>query len=64
MGICMHKDHIHTLKITQSMSEFNGLRKQQNNPMCTKSVRVFIMLMFDTIWKKKKTHMYTHCTIL
>ena len=36
------------------MSEFDGLRKHQNNPACIKSVRVFIMLMLDTIRKKKR----------
>ena len=38
----------------QSMSEFDGLLKQQNKPACSKSVRVFIMLKLDTIQKKKK----------
>ena len=36
------------------MSEFGGLWKQQINPACTKSVRVFIMLKLDTTKKKKK----------
>ena len=36
------------------MLEFGGLWKHQNNPACTKSVRVFIMLKLDTIRKKKK----------
>ena len=31
------------------MLEFGGLWQQQNNPACTKSVRVFIMLKLDTI---------------
>ena len=39
MYICMQKDHICTLKIMQSMSEFSGLWKQQNNPACTKRCR-------------------------
>lgn len=32
------KDHICTLKIMKSMSEFGGLWKHQDNPACTKSV--------------------------
>ena len=32
----MQKDHIRTLKILQSVSEFGGLWKQQNNQACTK----------------------------
>ena len=35
------------------MSEFFGLWKRQNVPAFTNSVRVFIMLMLDTIRKKK-----------
>ena len=38
--IRMQKDHIRTLKILWSMSEFGGLWKHQNNPACTKSVSV------------------------
>ena len=34
--ICKEKDHIRTLKILQSMLEFVGLWKHQNNPACTK----------------------------
>ena len=34
----MQKDDIRTLKILQSVSEFDGLSKQQNNPAYTKSV--------------------------
>ena len=51
--VCIHiqKDHICTLKILQPTSEFGGLWKHWNNPACTKSVRVFIML--DTVRKKK-----------
>ena len=37
-----------------SMSEFGGLWKQQNNPACAKSVRVFIMLKLDIVRKKKQ----------
>ena len=33
------RDPILTLKVLQSMSEFGGLRKHQNNPACTKSVK-------------------------
>ena len=36
------------------MLEFGGLWKHQNNPACTKSARVFIMLKFGTIRKKRK----------
>ena len=36
------------------MSEFDGLGTHQNNPACTDSVRVFIMLKLDTIGKKRK----------
>ena len=36
------------------MSEFDRLWKQQNNPACSKSVTVFIMLKLDTIQKTKK----------
>ena len=36
------------------MSEFGGLWTHQNNPACTRSVRVFRMLKLDTIQKKKK----------
>lgn len=34
------KSHIRTLKILQFMSEFGGLRKHENSPACTKSVKV------------------------
>ena len=50
--IHMQKDHISKLKLLWSMSEFSGLRKQQNNSACTKSVRAFKLLRLDTIWKK------------
>ena len=36
------------------MSEFGGLWKQQNNPACIYSVKVFRLLKLDTIRKKKK----------
>ena len=44
--VCIHsqKDPIRVLKILQSVSEFGGLRKHQNQPACTKSVKVFKML--------------------
>ena len=35
------------------MSEVGGLWKHPNNPACTRSVRVFIILKLDNIWKKK-----------
>ena len=35
--IRMQKDHIRTLKILQSTSEFGGLWKHRNNPVCAKS---------------------------
>ena len=38
MCICMLKGHLHTLKILESMSEFDGLWKHENNPANTKSV--------------------------
>ena len=34
----MQKDYMRTLKILQSMSEFSGLWKHQNNRVCIKSV--------------------------
>ena len=37
----MRKDHIRTLKILQSVSEFGGLWKHPNNPARSKSARVF-----------------------
>ena len=40
--------------ILESMSEFGGPWKQQNNPACTKSVRVFTKLKLNTTQKKKK----------
>ena len=49
----MQKDHIHMLKILQSMSEFGRLCKQQYNPACTKSVSLHNVKL-DTIQKKKK----------
>ena len=48
------RPHICTSKNLQSMSEFDGLWKQQHNPACTKSARVFIMLTLNTKSKKKK----------
>ena len=36
---CKEKDHIYTLKILWSRSEFGGLWKHPNNSACTKSVR-------------------------
>ena len=41
----MQKDLVRTLKVLQSMSEFSGLWKQQNNSACTKGVGVFIMVV-------------------
>ena len=35
----MQKCYVRTLKIPESMSEFGGLWKHQNNPACTKSVK-------------------------
>ena len=48
-GLCIRllKDHTRTLKILESMSEFGGLWKHQNNPACAESVRVFGMLKLD-----------------
>ena len=41
-----------------SMSEFNGLWKHKNNPVCTESVRLFRLFKLDTIGKmKKKDHL-------
>ena len=37
--------------------------KRQNNPSCSKNVRVFVMLKLDTMQKKKKNtciHVRTH----
>ena len=36
------------------MSEFGGLWKHANNPACTESVKVFVILKLDNIRKKKK----------
>ena len=36
-----------TIKILWSMSEFDGLWKHQNNPACTKSVRLFRVLKME-----------------
>ena len=47
------KDHLHTFKTLWSVSEFGGLRKHENNPACTKSVRVFRAFKLDTLRKKK-----------
>ena len=55
--IPIQKDHICTLKILWSMSEFSGLWKQEKKEkkmVCTKSVRVFIMFKLDTPQTKKK----------
>ena len=41
MRIRMQKDHIRTLKILRSMSEFGGERKHQDSAARTKSIRVF-----------------------
>ena len=43
------------------MSEFGGLWKQQNNPACTKSVGVFIILKLDTTEEEEE---YTEGTNL
>ena len=43
-----------TSKILESLSELSGLRKHQNNPACSKSVRVLKMLKLDTVQKKKQ----------
>ena len=40
------------VKILWSVSEFGGLWKHQDNPACTKSVRVFRLLKLDAIRKK------------
>ena len=48
----MQKDHMSTLEILLSMSEFGGLWKQQNNPACTKCIRAFRGPKLDNIWKK------------
>ena len=50
----MSKDHIHKLKILSTLSEFGGLRKHQNNPACTKSVRVIRMLNSGHYMEGKK----------
>ena len=42
------------LKILWSVWEFGGLLKQQNNPECTKIVRVFILSKLNTIQKKRR----------
>ena len=36
------------------MSECSGLQKHQNNPACSKSVRVLKMLKLDIVQKKKQ----------
>ena len=59
MRIRMQKDHMRTLMILRSMSEFGGLWKHQNNPARTKSVRVLTELKLDTIRKKKKEHIFS-----
>ena len=43
-----------TSKILESMSELSGLRKHQNNPACSKSVRVLKMSKLDTVQKTQK----------
>ena len=48
----MEQEHIRTLKILWSMSEFGGLWKHSNNPACTEYVRAFQVLMLDAILKK------------
>ena len=52
---CGGKDHIHTFKILQSVSEFGGCWKKQNSPACTNSVRGFRVLKLETIGKKDYT---------
>ena len=57
MCMCMQKYLTRTLEILQSMLEFGGLWKQQNNSASTKSVRSLLnveMLKLDTIRKKQK----------
>ena len=39
MCIWMQINRVHSLKILQSISEFGGLWKHQNNPACTQSVK-------------------------
>ena len=56
MCLRMQKDHIRTLKILWSTSEFSGLWKHQNNPACTNNVRVSRMMKLDTIRKKKNNN--------
>ena len=49
--ICMQKvTHTRTL----SMPEFGGLWKHQNDPACTESVGVFIILMLDSTDTKEE----------
>ena len=48
------KDHIHMLKILSTLSELGGLWKHQNNPACTKSVRVIRMLNLGHYIRKGK----------
>ena len=45
--------HVEDPVVHVHLSEFGGLWKHQINPACAKSVRLFIMLKLDTIWKKK-----------
>ena len=40
------------------MSDFDGSRKHQNNPACTKCIRVFRILKLDTILKKEEPWLY------
>ena len=58
----MQNDHLRTLTILQSMSEFSGLwrrkkkkkKKGGEKKACTKSVRAFRVLTLHTTRKKKQ----------
>ena len=53
-GVCACKkitQHICTLYILLSMSEFSGVWKHQNNPGCAKSAGIFKTLKLDTMHK-------------
>ena len=43
--------HAKITHIKDPMAEFGGSWKQQNNPACSKSARVFKLLVLDTIRK-------------
>ena len=50
------------VKILQSMSEFGGLWKHQNNLACTKSFGVFRVLSFFTM--RRKSSMSVFCLLV